>query len=493
MIRNIFANKRLLPLWSVLLLLLLVPYGLFTRDVWTDEAFTASYTAHPTLGMVLDDVRKNEETPPLYFIFMWVWARIAGRSEVALRIPSLMFAVVSVAFLTYAMQRWRSSAEALFGGILLATSPLLHFYIPEVRVYTLMVLLSIASTFVFEYVWRHPDYAWAYVGYALTTGVLFLSSYFGIVLIAAHNVLWGIRLVQRSPGWSRHFTSWIASQIIIGIMILPWLPSLLYQIHVASSVTYNPPISSDIIFLMLLVFLVGIPYSSLPLILLWIGLMGLFGGLMVYSLLRSTEHDHGMVLRIFGMPMVMCVILLMVLQVSTPRYLMIVMPGTAFGIAAGWHALSQRFPPIGRVLLIALISGMLFCRVTNLMFQHKPVHAWPILANYVKQHADPSQDIIVCHPPWVQRTLEYYYDQPDMLILGAHHYDDFYFVEGHDFRTSWTADEVTQHIHHRRYIWLFQRPSLYSMPPLHLPYRQVGAWSYGDVELLQYEGEVKDE
>src|SRR6476619_4548146 len=84
-----WANWRAFaPLLWVALLLAFAPYQSLARDLWTDEAFTVSYTAYPSLGTVLDDVRKNEQTPPVYFTLSWLWARVAGQSDVAQRVLS---------------------------------------------------------------------------------------------------------------------------------------------------------------------------------------------------------------------------------------------------------------------------------------------------------------------------------------------------------------------------------------------------------------------
>jgi hypothetical protein len=56
------AWQRWLPLCRVALMLLLAPFGAMQRDLWTDEAFTASYTARPNLSMLIEDVRKNNES-----------------------------------------------------------------------------------------------------------------------------------------------------------------------------------------------------------------------------------------------------------------------------------------------------------------------------------------------------------------------------------------------------------------------------------------------
>src|SRR5437762_124027 len=83
---------RYLPLCCVILMvaLSLMTYRLFQRDLWTDEAFSTSYTHHPSISAMLQDVRKNEETPPVYFIVLWLWSKVVGNSEVALRALSLL-------------------------------------------------------------------------------------------------------------------------------------------------------------------------------------------------------------------------------------------------------------------------------------------------------------------------------------------------------------------------------------------------------------------
>src|SRR6266542_1630807 len=89
--------RRYLPLWCVLLLLAMTPWNTFGRDLDVDEVFTVSYTAHPTPALVLDDVRKNEETPPLYFLLTWCWAQLFGGGAVAIRTFSLLCGLLAVA------------------------------------------------------------------------------------------------------------------------------------------------------------------------------------------------------------------------------------------------------------------------------------------------------------------------------------------------------------------------------------------------------------
>src|SRR5215212_2359256 len=132
-----------MPVVWVVLLLVLAPYPSLSRDLWTDEAFTISYTAYPSLGMVLDDVRKNEETPPVYFILSWLWSHVAGQSEVAQRLLSLVFGALAVAILASATRRWLPPGQSSVAGYLLAVLTPVGIYIVTARSYALMLLMAV--------------------------------------------------------------------------------------------------------------------------------------------------------------------------------------------------------------------------------------------------------------------------------------------------------------------------------------------------------------
>src|SRR4029078_621655 len=123
--RPIQLCYRFLPIWCVLIMLLLsmLSYGLFQRDLYTDEAFRTSYTAHTSIGAVLEDVRKNEQTPPVYFVVLWLWAIVAGHGEVALRVLSLLLGLAAAYVFARLARRWLAPAEAIVAGIVFASVP----------------------------------------------------------------------------------------------------------------------------------------------------------------------------------------------------------------------------------------------------------------------------------------------------------------------------------------------------------------------------------
>ena len=70
-----------------------------SQSLWLDEVLTGRL-ARGSLGDLLHRVATEEANPPLFYLLEWAWTRVAGTSEVALRLPSALFgiALVPVAF-----------------------------------------------------------------------------------------------------------------------------------------------------------------------------------------------------------------------------------------------------------------------------------------------------------------------------------------------------------------------------------------------------------
>src|SRR5437870_8243367 len=128
-------------LGAILVLSTVLRFGrLGHNSLWFDEAYTALLTQH-TWHHILEVLRTKDTHPPLYFFMMKGWAGLTGISEVALRIPSAAFAVLSVG-LTYALvRRLASEPVSLLGVFLVAISPIQIMIGQEAKMYTLLGVL----------------------------------------------------------------------------------------------------------------------------------------------------------------------------------------------------------------------------------------------------------------------------------------------------------------------------------------------------------------
>jgi 4-amino-4-deoxy-L-arabinose transferase-like glycosyltransferase len=470
------------------LALILVSYGAFRRDLWTDEAFSASYAAHPSIGAVLEDVRKNEETPPVYFVVIWAWARLAGQGELALRGLSLLFGLLAVAAFAEIARRRLAPAEALLAGLVFAAAPLLARYFVEVRGYTLMLLLTLACIAAFERLYRDPARPIAFAAYTLAAAGLFLTSYFGSALIVAHNLIWLALLLRRPAQWQRLLLWWCAAQIGIALIALPWLPSLLYQLKVAPAVSPFQNAQPQHYLWLLLMPLMATPPGTLW-ALLWLLPTAICWGLVGLALARSEGVERGLVLRTFVVPALTLLALIVWMQAIGPRYLMTLVPGLVLGAAAGWGALRARAPQLAPLVAGLLLGGIVVYRLAGAVLPGggKP---WTALTPTVARQANIAGDAVLFHPPMEERTFSYYYEGPALALLGARDYDDFYYAEGHDLFAAWTRDDALAATRGYRRIWLFYNPAL-GTQRLDLPYPAVGRWRSEQLELTLYEVPVK--
>ena len=483
-LRRASALPNVLPLLGVLLTLAFVVYPDMARDLWTDEAFTVSYTAHPTLSALLDDVRKNEETPPLYFVVSWLWARGFGQSEEALRTLSLLCGALAVGLFARFAQRHLPARAAFAAVTILALSPLLQRYMVEARGYTLTMLLAVVCIAAYERLWRAPDSPWAQVGYTLSAVVLFYSSYFSVVILGAQWLLWLGQL--RAPATRRQrLRAWGLMHLAVAVLVLPWLPSLAYQARVAPAVTASWSNGPQDYFYMACAVLLGKPASGAWFLLWQLGAAAGFA-LMLATALRPRAGIGGLALRTLAVPGALLLAMSLLLQVTALRYLIVLLPSAALVAAAGFEALRERRPPLAWGLAVLLALGLLGS-IRAPWTQPSPANPWATLSAEVARQADPAGDVVIFHPPWDQRIFEYYYGGPPLPLLGVHHYDDFYYTQGYSLKQTWRSEEAIPLLAPHQRVWVFYNQMFHGVPPLALPYRELGRWREGKLELILYE------
>src|SRR3990167_2729194 len=102
------------------------------ESLWLDEATTA-LVSKMSFVEIFTKFLPNDFHPPFYYLFMKYWVNIFGYSEISLRLPSVIFALLTV-YLVYKM-------FGKIAAILLATAPLLFYYAQEARMYSLTTFL----------------------------------------------------------------------------------------------------------------------------------------------------------------------------------------------------------------------------------------------------------------------------------------------------------------------------------------------------------------
>ena len=106
------------------------------QGFWFDEGNTA-LLVHFSPGKMLGLIPQTESTPPLYYCAAWVWARVFGYGETALRSLSALAGVAMIPVVYGAGSKLISRRAGVFAAAFAACSPLLIWYSQEARSYEL--------------------------------------------------------------------------------------------------------------------------------------------------------------------------------------------------------------------------------------------------------------------------------------------------------------------------------------------------------------------
>ncbi len=181
---------RLLILGGLCLLAFSVRvFNLNGLSVQGDYAYSV-YAAARDLATIAAE-RSLDSHPPLYYYVLHFWMIAAGQSEYAVRLPSA-FAGLLLVPLTYRLAAGVAGGRAgAVAALLTALSPALVEYSRVPRMYTLLALFALASTYALRSaVEEHHGAKWGQ--WALVTLAALFTHYYALALVAAQMVyvLW---------------------------------------------------------------------------------------------------------------------------------------------------------------------------------------------------------------------------------------------------------------------------------------------------------------
>jgi len=111
---------------------------------WKNELFSVVWSRQPVSFLISEGLRV-ETNPPLYYVMLKAWTLLAGESEFAARLPSVIAATLAVP-LTYLLGRELLGVRAgLWGAGLLAVTPLQIYFAHEVRAYALLPAFALLA------------------------------------------------------------------------------------------------------------------------------------------------------------------------------------------------------------------------------------------------------------------------------------------------------------------------------------------------------------
>lgn len=197
--------------------------------LWFDEIQTlVDYVSEPWSVLLTTFDSTNQHL--LYSIAARAASMIVPDTAVALRLPAVIFGVLSLWAVVAFGRRWLPPAEAWWSAVLLAVSYHHIWFSQNARGYTGILLGTLIGTTVFVDLLRgraaRPGGVWRY---AVVMALTVLTHVTALVVVAGHGLVWlwqARRLDARAARWPA-FAALVLSGTIAVMCYAPLLPQLL--------------------------------------------------------------------------------------------------------------------------------------------------------------------------------------------------------------------------------------------------------------------------
>ncbi|MBI5083854.1 MAG: glycosyltransferase family 39 protein [Acidobacteria bacterium] len=231
-----------------------------TYSLWTDEAGTW-WIVKDAWRECVERANWWSSISPFYFGILWAWTHVFGLSEVAMRVPSLLFSAVSGVLLFRLARRWMDDEGAWISVVVFFLLPQVSVSAVDARPYALGVMTLLGAWLALVR-WasggRWTDGVWLAVCASATVWAHYMLA-LGLI-----PMVW----YRRRLGWLRS----AASLAAILLMASPLVPQLADTAGRRRALTFSgPPSVPDLLLaivppvvLMMMLFTVAAAVASRP-------------------------------------------------------------------------------------------------------------------------------------------------------------------------------------------------------------------------------------
>jgi hypothetical protein len=190
------------------------PVGPQPADAFIPYVEHESPPAKP--GRVIRAVFLSDTSPPLYYLLLSAWTRVAGTSDAALRMLSVLFAAAALPLLWLVGRRTIGRTAAWIACVLFSFAPAAVYYSAEGRMYALLWLLGLALAWLTLLVARRGARPVLLLAWSAAGAAGLLTHYF-FAFVWAACLVW----LALHPGRSRRTSPLLAGALTL-LLVLPW-------------------------------------------------------------------------------------------------------------------------------------------------------------------------------------------------------------------------------------------------------------------------------
>lgn len=206
-------------------------YNLTYESLWLDEIYSMRGSDPNTSLSDVYEYSKHDQ-PPLFFLMLYGWLEIFGSTDFSGRALTCIYGIAAIPVMYFLGKEIKNERVGLFAAFLTSIN---WFHIDvskEIRFYSLVFLLTALSFLFFLKAIKYEKPRF-YVAYAVFTGLLLNTHYYGQVVFLSQAVLFLVILV-RFKRELKFVLSSILSGALAGLMILHWLPVIFSDLQISS-------------------------------------------------------------------------------------------------------------------------------------------------------------------------------------------------------------------------------------------------------------------
>ncbi|VVA43833.1 conserved membrane hypothetical protein [Candidatus Roizmanbacteria bacterium] len=169
-------NKKIFLIFFFAFIIRLIALN---QSLWLDESVTANVVKSFGFTQIISKFSPTDFHPPLYYLFMKLWTNLFGFSEIGLRMPSVLFSLMT-GWVIYLIGGTWAAAFFLF-------NPLIIYYSQEARMYMMATFFLTTALYYFLRISRSLDSRLRGndILFGLFISLAFLTFYGSIFLISA--------------------------------------------------------------------------------------------------------------------------------------------------------------------------------------------------------------------------------------------------------------------------------------------------------------------
>lgn len=220
-------------IWVILMLGLILRLISLNQSLWLDEAINTLAVKNYNFLNLITEYAKADFHPPGWFIILWLWTKLSGYSEIAVRIPSVVFGILAILFTYLIGKKLVSKNLGILAAALIAINPLHIYYSQEARMYSLATLAVLINILLFIKLIKREK---ASTVFLILSNVLVLASdYIAYFIFPAQLIF--LMVIRKKE----IIKTWIIALICALTLGIWWLPVFLNQLNVGSVASANLP------------------------------------------------------------------------------------------------------------------------------------------------------------------------------------------------------------------------------------------------------------